>query len=156
MWLMIITWNRVFLVPHNKTSQKKEKKLKYLYSIQPTYVICNKKWNQEYCKVRIYLWFETLCVGLIPDRQIWLWIKHIITNQLINRNRSKGLGEITVSPHPNIMWITMKCAFLFCFLNFYFILFFVFFHFFSQLSCFFFKLLFFFFQISSVFFFFFF
>jgi len=40
------------------------KKMKCLYSIQPKYVIKNKKWNQEYCKVRIYLWFETLCVGL--------------------------------------------------------------------------------------------
>jgi len=52
----------------NQDSTKlSKKKLKYFYSIQPTYVIIYKKWNQEYCKVRFYLWFETLCIGLIPD-----------------------------------------------------------------------------------------
>jgi len=49
------------------TKLPKKKKKKYLYSIRRKYVVINKKWNQEYCKVRFYLWFETLCVGLIPD-----------------------------------------------------------------------------------------
>jgi len=58
---------QLFKPRFNETSQKKEKKMKCLYSIRRKYVVINKKWNQEYCKVRIYLWFETLCVGLIPD-----------------------------------------------------------------------------------------
>jgi len=42
--------------------------MKYIFVFNSA-KICNnkKKWNQEYCKVRIYLWFGTLCVGLIPD-----------------------------------------------------------------------------------------